>query len=330
MDNDEIVAQLKQAQEFRRQGRDAYTQDHLKEAGKHFLTAYQIDLENQQALGDTPLVLLALAADLMGLRLSLRGTSEEEFYCRKLHTLHQLRQEKLGDTPNVLKALSSNLLRLGDIVKERGDMVKAEHCYRERQAINLRRQEILGDKHNEVLGDLAIDLERLGDLAWDQRDLDGAKCYYFVLTKHLINMSTRNFQWSAKCMCSGHRLVLLATNQPAHLPEVLPRLALLSEVFVEYLDLLPTEVFEQSKSSFANFHADYLELAMQQAPEYIPVILSALQSRKLAALVFDELKSRAENHPESAPQRRLHQVQMELRRLAIGLQVVSSDSYNDF
>lgn len=152
MDETEIVAQLKQAQNSRRLGHDAYTKGHLKEAERHFLTAYETDVENQRMLGETPLVLHALATDLMGLRLTLRGTSEEEACCRMIHTLNQRRQEILGDTPKVLRALASSLLRLGDLVKDGGDLVEAERCYRERQAFNLRRQKMPGEKHDEVLG----------------------------------------------------------------------------------------------------------------------------------------------------------------------------------
>lgn len=104
MDKDLIVAQMKQAHESRSLGHAAYTQGHLKEAGKHFLTAYEIDFENKQVLGGIPLVLHALATDLMGLRMSLRGTSEEEFLCREIHSLNQRRQELQGDTPQVLSA----------------------------------------------------------------------------------------------------------------------------------------------------------------------------------------------------------------------------------
>lgn len=301
MDKAAILAQLKQAQNSRRLGHAAYTKGRLKEAERHFQTAYETDLENQRMLGDTPLVFHALTTDLMGLRLSLRGTSEEEACCRELHALNQRRREILGDTPEVLKALASNLLRLGDLVKDGGDLVESERCYRERQTFNLRRREILGDEKDEVLGDLAIDLERLGDLAWDRGNVAEAKRYYFVNTKNLINMPKQDAQWLVQCMCTGQRLVSLATNQPTYLPEVLPRLEILSEAFLGCLALPSAEVFEDAQAPFAQLYADYLELALQQAPEHIPVILSALQRRELAALVADELENREENHPRGHP-----------------------------
>ena len=328
MDNDEILVRLKQAQKSRRLGHDAYAKEDLQEAGRHFLAAYETDIESQRLLGDTPLVLHALATDLMGLGRSLRGTSGEEICCREIHALNQRRQEILGDTPEVLKALASNLLYLGDLVKDGGDLVEAERCYRERQALNLRRQKTLGDTHDEVLGDLAIDLERLGDLAWDQGELAEAKRYYFVNTRHLISMPRHDLQWPAKCMRTGHRLALLAANQPIHLPEVLLRLALLSEALVEYLDLQSAEVPEHAQAPFAKFHANFLELTVQQAPEHTPVTLLALQRRELAALVVDELENRLQNHHEGTPRRRFLAVHTELRRLASGLQLIPGDGDN--
>lgn len=141
-------------------------------------------------------------------------------------------------------------------------------------------------------------------------------------------MPKHDVQWAAKCMCTGQRLVSLATNQPTYLPEVLPRLELLSETTVECLDLQSAEAFEHAQAPFAKFHADYLELALQQAPEHIPVLLFALQRRELAALVVDELEDRAANRPEGTQHRRFHAVRIELRRLAQGLQVIPGDRDN--
>lgn len=330
MDNDMIVAQLKRAQESRSLGYDAYAQGYMKVAGEHFLRAHEVDIENWQLLGDTPLILQALATDLMGLRMSLRETSgEEEVISRELHSLNMLRREIEGDTPKILGAITSNLLRLADLAKGRGDIVEAEQYYRERQALNLRRQGMLGDNQIEVLGDLVIDLERLGDLAWEQGDFAEAKRYYFVNAMHLINMPTRNFEWTEYCVCIGQRLILLATAELPYLPEVLTRMSLLSKALVEYLDLELSEVFEHALDSFAKFHSDYLELAVKSAPDRIPVILPALQTPKLATSVMEVFKTRLQDYSEDPLRHRFFTVLIELRRLSQGLEVIEGDRDNE-
>lgn len=325
MDNDMIVARLKQAQASRSLGYEACVQGHLKAAEKHFLRAYEVDIENRQLLGDTPLILQMLATDLMGLRMSRRRTSAEEPISRELHSLNMLRREKEGDTPKILKDIASNLLRLADLTKDRGDMIEAEQYYRERQALNLRRQEMLGGNHNEVVGDLVIDLERLGDLAWEQEDLAEAKRCYFVNAMHLINMPTRNFEWTEYCVCIGQRLILLATAEPVHLPEVLTRMSLLSKALLEYLDLEASEAFERALDSFANFHSNYLELAVKSAPDRIPVILSALQTRKLSTSVMEVFKARLQDYSGGTLRHRFATVLIELRRLSRGLEIIKRD-----
>lgn len=71
------------------------------------------------------------------------------------------------------------------------------------------------------------------------------------------------------------------------------------------------------------FHALWLKLALKRAPERVPEVLAAMQGRKLAAMVLDELEQQpiAEG-PDAELRQRFLALRRELRRLALGLQVI--------
>lgn len=129
--------------------------------------------------------------------------------------------------------------------------------------------------------------------------------------------------WGNNVSQLGQALIHLALENHALLGGVLWRLDRISEQLVEFLDLQSQDVADRSRSHFSVFHAKYLELALAHAPERIPMILSAIQGRKLAALVLDELESRIQEYPEGDVRRRSLEVRTELRRLALGLQLIS-------
>jgi hypothetical protein len=97
----------------------------------------------------------------------------------------------------------------------------------------------------------------------------------------------------------------------------------------DFCDLQCMEVQGRAQREVAQFHAKWLRFVVQHAPQEIPRVLSAIQARKSAALVLDELEAARQRSDAGVPSDllaeldRFFAVRTELRRMALGLQVIT-------
>ena len=321
-DSPDVMSSL--ARDLLNFGELAFEEGDVPEAERCFREAHALNLHCQKKLGDSPNVMISLARDFLNfgdLAFNEGDVREAERCYREAHALNQRRQKKLGDTPDVMSSLAADYLRLGDLAVEQEKMGEAEHWYRERFALNQRRQKKLGDTPAVTLS-FARDFRFLGGLAQMRGEISEAISHHLTSASFILSCNNTGFGWTRKASLIGHDIANLPLNQYGLLADALPRLDHISEKLVEFLDLQSQDVADRSRTHFSVFHAKYLELALAHAPERIPMILSAIQGRKLAALVLDELESRVQEYPEGDVRRRFLEVRTELRRLALGLQLI--------
>ena len=97
----------------------------------------------------------------------------------------------------------------------------------------------------------------------------------------------------------------------------------LSTAMLGVIDLESPEQLEASRAGVAKFFTTYLRLCIDQnRRDLIPKVLAARQSRKLAALVADELEAAGTALDPDSPRGRFQAIRLELRKLALGLRVI--------
>ena len=310
---------------FRCLGNLARDQEMVDEAMRCYRKMHKLTLRRQAQLGDTPDVLNSLVNSLghLGdLSLELDKVAQAERYHREMYEFAMRLQPQLGDTPDFLRLLEIILQRRGILARKQGRLDETERCYRAMHELTLRRQAQLGDTP-DVLDALAIVFRCLGDLARDQEMVDEVAVHYLTSTDYLLVRVATNANWLKGISHNGKELVHLVFEKPSLLPDVLPRLDRISEMLVEFVDFQPVKLMERNRMYFSSFHASYLTLALAIATDRVPTILSAIQGRKLAALVLDELESRLQDYPEGDLRRKFVDARTELRRLVLGLQLIS-------
>ncbi|MDC1286798.1 CHAT domain-containing protein, partial [Gammaproteobacteria bacterium] len=100
----------------------------------------------------------------------------------------------------------------------------------------------------------------------------------------------------------------------------------LSRSLLEVIDLETPEQMDAAQSGVVQFYVTYLGLCVDTGRhDLIPKVLSVRQGRKLSALLLEELDSSdASLSPDSA-RGRFQRLRVELRQLALGLQVIEGD-----
>gem|GEM_PF-1829452 len=96
-----------------------------------------------------------------------------------------------------------------------------------------------------------------------------------------------------------------------------------SRRMVEALELAPTaatdglhDPWDEARADFARFHARWLTFCLERGElDRIPMILSAIQGRELAARILDELSAMESSGPLSPSVRAYQQLRLELRKL---------------
>jgi len=98
-------------------------------------------------------------------------------------------------------------------------------------------------------------------------------------------------------------------------------LAPLSAAFIEVMDLQPESFLAFARPAFIQFHRVYLYLCLHQGRhDLLPEVLRAVQGRKMAALMLEELDQTPAPDPTV---KAFRDVRRKLRQMALGLQVLS-------
>jgi tetratricopeptide (TPR) repeat protein len=282
---------------------------------------HALNLRRREMFGDRPEVLEALFEGLRRLgtlSFKLGDATEAKRYFTEAHAVNLCRQEILGDTANVLVGLLTDSHMLGDLASNAGNWVEAMRHYQEEYVLTMRRREMLGDTP-EVLFDQSDVLLRLGDVVFNAGDMNKAASCYLKGAECGLAIPARDSNFLETLPVFGERLMESVSYAPTHLAKVLLLLSRISQGLAEFLDIQDIQVYGRSRGEFARFHRLYFDFALRHAPEELPRILSAIQGRKLAALVLDELEMRKDEYPEGDARHRFLAVRTELRRLALGL-----------
>jgi hypothetical protein len=108
------------------------------------------------------------------------------------------------------------------------------------------------------------------------------------------------------------------------LPDWDVHFAALSTALRTVIDLESPEQLAAARAGISGFYARYLALCIElKRHDLIPAVLAARQGRKLAALVLEELDAQGEALDPDSLRGRFQALRLELRRLALGLRVVT-------
>lgn len=272
---------------------------------------------------------------------------QSQNYIQQAETLQSKWLELVGARPYLAETMSNIQIASGELAIRQNNLALAEIYYRRAGTYSLQMKE------RESSAQLRIIEMRLGNLAENDERASDALTHYMSCAYHIpksqgmrptdeaelleasaddiwssLGISPNELaklidSYSSESLWIADKVIKLAIHQLERLPQVLECLSDLSKQFVELLDLKSAVVSgRRMRQDFARFHRLYLDLALRHAPSELPRIVSAIQGRKLAALVLDEMEARKEEYPEGDLRWRFLEVRTELRRLAIGLQAI--------
>jgi hypothetical protein len=101
----------------------------------------------------------------------------------------------------------------------------------------------------------------------------------------------------------------------------------LSHMLVEAVDLQPEGFLQKARWHLSEFYAAYLQMCLQHGREdIIPVILFAIQGRKIAAWILNELETPVAGEVKDAEVKRFLELRTELRQMAFASQQLVTGS----
>lgn len=229
------------------------------------------------------------------------------------------------EAPWALHALGVSLGRLGDVECARSQLGAATAWYAQKLEIDRKVLALTGEAP-EALRALRGSLQRLGDMERARKRWPEALALYLQLTSVLYRVNPELATWPGDALASASRLASAVRSGALPVAVALPHRTRLWACLAEHLDLNDLEVVERAQADVARFHALWLQLALERAPDRIPEVLGAMQGRKIAALVLEELEQQHGSCGQggnAALLQRYLALRSELRRLALGLRVVS-------
>ena len=299
--------------------------DHGELAYERFSRALELDRKAVALVGETPETLGSLGSSLLllGEEDERRGMLELAYdrYCETLRNAKRVLAQT-GETPDSLLDLGVSLLRLGDMELRRNELDSAYERYARKLDISRQVLALTGET-SEALHGLAVSLNRLGKLERGRGNVSVSVSYLLEQVSCTLRMPVLHGRWPGAAACDAVGLCAMAGEGCLPLTEAFGLRVHLAQRLSEHLDLNSQEALK--RVFVALFHSRWLGLALQYAPERIPEVLAAMQGRKVAALVLDELEFMTDVRGEarSAQRQRFLALRTELRRLALGLQVIS-------
>jgi tetratricopeptide (TPR) repeat protein len=302
----------------------------LEDARRYALDAHRLVADKLLVLGGTPEGLRDY-----GYTLGVIGQIElmrneygeaEDIFTRKIRIDRQLIDD-LGPSPRAIRDLCLSQGGIGDVYLMTGRIDEARDCFEEKRSLE---DGLLRDfgPDDEVSRELHCSLQRIGDILASKGLVDAARDHFLQACARLLDVSSRLFTWPQDADQCALRLKLMLEMGRVSIDQ---GFALRHELWVrlhEYLDLQSVEVLERESYGVTRFHALWLRVALEHAPQRIPEVLGAVGGRKVAALVLEELEQQQVAEPGDADdtdgvalRQRYLALRAELRRQALGLRV---------
>lgn len=279
--------------------------------------------ESPEALHDLSINLERLG-DMERARRQLDAANDR--YERKLEIDRQV-LALTGETPRALRNLLVSLQRLGDVEEARGQFDAAYARYGACREVARRILGLTGETP-EALRDLSLSSLLLGDAELARGDLGAAVDCACEQLGLLLRINTQLATWPSDAVAISERLIALASAGALPIEDALANRAEMWKRLAAHLDLTDVQVLERAQAEVARFHRLWLSLALEHAPERIPEVLAAMQGRKIAALVLEEVGHQTDGSGHEANpqlQQRFLSLRTELRRLALGLRVIGGN-----
>ena len=299
----------------------------LEVARRCYEQQYAIARETLELGGRTPLALRALSIALRRLGNLKRDQGHLRAASRMCAEELEIDLEIIdiaGETLETLASLSTSLMRLGDVELTSGRPESAYDYYVFMRESGLKLQAHVGETP-ESLRVRFMSLQRLSVVEKDRARLPAAVANMTQALALLLQINTQLATWPSDANALAQDLVALARAGAVPVHEALTHRVELWRRLYEHIDLADLQVLEHAHSDVARFHAHWLSLALEHAPDRLPEVLGAMQGRKIAALVLDELEQQhgASETPEL--QRRVRRLRAELRRQALALRVIGGE-----
>jgi tetratricopeptide (TPR) repeat protein len=296
----------------------------LEAAKARFLRMLEIFREILRLTGETPEALRDLSASLLYL-------GEVEQACGQLEAAHgrfqgtlvifQQLLDLVGETPDTLLGMGISHVGLGDIELSRGQFDSAQARYEQALEIGRRILRSIGEVP-QTLRILSHIFVRLGGLDAIRGDWSSATLRWLEQASLLSRQPTDLASWPGDAMRLSKCLVACTDADALSLAEAFAQRDVLWKGLSEFLNLNDPEALEYARDDIARFHALWLQLALARAPERIPEVLGAMQGRKIAALVLDEIEHLAASGSSSELHKRYLSLRFKLRQRALGLKVI--------
>ena len=300
----------------------------LDGAHARYEQALQIARKVLAQRGETPEALRGLSSILGRLGNVDRARGQLDAAYARYEQALQIRQRvvaQIGETPETQRDLIVSLDRLGEVQQARGQFDAATVRYE--QALQVARKVLAQTGETpEALHDMSVSLGRLGDLELARGHCPVALTMWQQGVEALLRVNTQLASWPGDAFANARRLVAAVRADALPVIEALAQRDRLWSGLAEHLDLNDLEVVERAQADVARFHALWLELTLERAPDRLPEVLGAMQGRKIAALVLEELEQQrgpGGHVGNAALRQRYLALRAELRRLALGLRVVS-------
>jgi tetratricopeptide (TPR) repeat protein len=265
---------------------------------------------------------LSTSLDRLGLINKARGQLDaaQVFFENELE-ISQTILKLARKSPDALRQMSFSLAYLGDVESTRGQFDAAQARYREALEISRKIMALTGETP-EALRDLCLSIGRVGNL--DQRLDDWPSARRQVLEQvGLLSLQPTNLAtWPVNARGTTLDLIACTDADALSLAEAFAQRDVLWKGLSEFLNLNDPEALEHARGDIAQFHALWLQLALARAPERIPAVLGAMQGRKIAALVLDEIEHLATSGSSSELHKRYMSLRVHLRQQALGLKVI--------
>ena len=139
----------------------------------------------------------------------------------------------------------------------------------------------------------------------------------------LLRTPATSVLWLKNAIHASSRQLTAAQVGVVPVADVLSGRRLLATGVQRLVDLQRLDTMDKIRDDAVTFNAIWLRFALASASAEIPAILAAMQGRKIAALVLDELEhDKALGVADDDLRGRFLSLRVQLRRLALGLQVI--------
>jgi tetratricopeptide (TPR) repeat protein len=199
-----------------------------------------------------------------------------------------------------------------DCLKELGYVKEALPFVQRAYSIS---KSIVGEQHQESLFNLYYLAATLRYLGYKRK----AIIYFYKLAKLLATTPMRYGAWT-KLAVLAITGILTTKKWESPMIDWADLFRPLSHAFVEALDLQPESFLKQARQDFNQFHSFYLfKCVLHDRKELIPVILSAVQGRKIAAFILDNLEKNVDQYTgkDAELKQRVIKVRAKLRQQAL-------------